>query len=451
MAPGGGYQAHVAEYQKYLEEERIKVEGKAVPEPPKGKVTKPKVSKPASDTAPKPTSSQPSKPTPAPTEYTKIVQGKKRKVVKETSDAPSLAKRLKPGKVTKYRMSKSTLKLVDEFVDEGIPVKEPAYLDEEADIQRALELSLKEQEERTQGPARLMVIRETESGKFQPLLEVQRKGKEKVTNEQAAHDLLTLQTPKKKTPAEQFIFQMRTTMITGPFGDDKSLSLDAEPELTYRQGGSGLGKAEVMKTIEAEQTTEEQIREEFTSTMYPNVQDTFKLPFEEQIILEEHASFTRTLTHAEAKVESMVTVTIQQDTSSVPPMQFKVVDLPKPRPNDANFHSPPPSTTLVGRQNRGQRNNEWGAGAASYGGAQNGVGYANPGQARQIKCYNYNGGQDNDVDEDVDEQPVLDLALNVDNVFQSDNCDAFDSDVNEAPIAQTMFMANLSSADPVYD
>ncbi|GJW20334.1 hypothetical protein Tco_0030956 [Tanacetum coccineum] len=61
------------------------------------------------------------------------------------------------------------------------------------------------------------------------------------------------------------------------------------------------------------------------------------------------------------------------------------------------------------------------------------------------------GGQDNAVDEDVDEQPVQDLALNVDNVFQADDCDAFDSDVDEAPIAQTMFMANLSSADPVYD
>ncbi|GJS98325.1 hypothetical protein Tco_0819495 [Tanacetum coccineum] len=61
------------------------------------------------------------------------------------------------------------------------------------------------------------------------------------------------------------------------------------------------------------------------------------------------------------------------------------------------------------------------------------------------------GGHDNAVDEDVDEQPVQDLALNVDNVFQADDCDAFDSDVDEAPTAQTMFMANLSSADPVYD
>ncbi|GJU10033.1 hypothetical protein Tco_1132429 [Tanacetum coccineum] len=60
-------------------------------------------------------------------------------------------------------------------------------------------------------------------------------------------------------------------------------------------------------------------------------------------------------------------------------------------------------------------------------------------------------GQDNTINEDVDEQPVQDLALNVDNVFQADNCDAFDSDVDEAPMAYTMFMANLSSADPVYD
>nr|GEX74764.1 integrase, catalytic region, zinc finger, CCHC-type, peptidase aspartic, catalytic [Tanacetum cinerariifolium] len=61
------------------------------------------------------------------------------------------------------------------------------------------------------------------------------------------------------------------------------------------------------------------------------------------------------------------------------------------------------------------------------------------------------GGQDSAVDKDVDEQPVQDLALNVDNVFKVDDCDAFDSNVDEALTAQTMFMGNLSSADPVYD
>ncbi|GKF12148.1 hypothetical protein Tco_0050074 [Tanacetum coccineum] len=57
----------------------------------------------------------------------------------------------------------------------------------------------------------------------------------------------------------------------------------------------------------------------------------------------------------------------------------------------------------------------------------------------QVKFYNCN---DNAIDEDVDEQPLHDLALNVDNVFQADDCDAFDSDVDEAPTTQTIFMAN---------
>nr|GFC86357.1 integrase, catalytic region, zinc finger, CCHC-type, peptidase aspartic, catalytic [Tanacetum cinerariifolium] len=61
------------------------------------------------------------------------------------------------------------------------------------------------------------------------------------------------------------------------------------------------------------------------------------------------------------------------------------------------------------------------------------------------------GGQDNAVDEDVDEKPIHDLALNVDNVFQVDDCDAFDYDVDEASTAQTMFMSNLSFAYHIYD
>nr|GFA43645.1 hypothetical protein [Tanacetum cinerariifolium] len=157
---------------------------------------------------------------------------------------------------------------------------------------------------------------------------------------------------------------------------------------------------------------------------------------------------------------------------------------------------------VQGRPNRGQGMNPGSGNVAGYGEAQNRVGnvnqgHARPGQARTVKCYNCNGtghiarnctqpkrpqnseyfkdkmllmqarenrvaldaeqllflagGSDNAFDDDVDEQPVWDLALNVDNVFQAEDCDAFDSDVDEALTAQTMFMTNLSSADPITD
>ncbi|GKA88739.1 hypothetical protein Tco_0810503 [Tanacetum coccineum] len=95
------------------------------------------------DKSPEPASSQPPKPTPTPTESSKKDHGKKRKL-----------------------------------------------------------LSLKEQGERTQGPAHPVVIKEPDSGRIQLLSEVQGKGKKKVAKEQAAHDLLTLQTPKPKNPAD---------------------------------------------------------------------------------------------------------------------------------------------------------------------------------------------------------------------------------------------------------
>nr|GEZ54816.1 hypothetical protein [Tanacetum cinerariifolium] len=113
--------------------------------------------------------------------------------------------------------------------------------------------------------------------------------------------------------------------------------------------------------------------------------------------------------------------------------------------------------------------NPHGGGAAGYGGVQNRVGNANPSQARQVKCYNYNGtghiarnctqpkrpqnskyykdkmllmqAQENGMA--LDAEQLLFLAGRQDN--------AIDDDVDEqsAPTAQTMFMANLSSADPV--
>ncbi|GKG29329.1 hypothetical protein Tco_0416694, partial [Tanacetum coccineum] len=71
-----------------------------------------------------------------------------------------------------------------EFVDEGVPADEPRFEDEEADImQKVMEESLKDSYPAPRGPLPPVVIREPEPGNFQPLLEVQGKGKEKVDEE----------------------------------------------------------------------------------------------------------------------------------------------------------------------------------------------------------------------------------------------------------------------------
>ncbi|GJU89244.1 retrovirus-related pol polyprotein from transposon TNT 1-94 [Tanacetum coccineum] len=257
--------------------------------------------------------------------------------------APKAAPITKPATA---KASKS-LQLIDEVVDEGVPDKEPLYGDEEADTQRAIEESLKEVHGAHRGPLPPVVFREPDSGKFQPLPEVQGKGKEKVRVEQAAQVLLNLQTLKKKSPADQYIFQRRTSTQTEPSGHDESSSLYAELGLTDSetesdeevlpviqsgaqdegqagpnpgiqdegQAGSNPGDAAVSQhqsshvvhagpnlehmdfevTDTSIQQNPEQIDEEFTTTAYPNVQENLKLPTEDQVRLEEPANSTGTL------------------------------------------------------------------------------------------------------------------------------------------------------------
>nr|GEX21691.1 hypothetical protein [Tanacetum cinerariifolium] len=102
---------------------------------------------------------------------------------------------------------------------------------------------------------------------------------------------------------------------------------------------------------------------------------------------------------------------------------------------------------VQGRPNSGQGMNLRGGNAVRYGGAPNRVGNVNPGQARlgqarsgqarPVKCYNCNGTRERSS---FGRRAVA-----------ADDCDAFESDMDEAPTTQTMFMANLSSIDPVTD
>ncbi|GJR95505.1 hypothetical protein Tco_0267679 [Tanacetum coccineum] len=141
------------------------------------------------------------------TKYQRYLAGEV--VSDDDAPAPKLAK----GATTKStRKPKPTPQLVDEFVDEGVPDKEPMHGDEEADTQKVIEESLKEAQDAHRGPLPPVVFREPDTGKIQPLLEVEGKGKEKVGKDQAGQRL---------TPA-----------TTEPFGLVESSSLYAELGLT---------------------------------------------------------------------------------------------------------------------------------------------------------------------------------------------------------------------------
>ncbi|GJR18192.1 retrovirus-related pol polyprotein from transposon TNT 1-94 [Tanacetum coccineum] len=411
------YLKKVAKHQRYLTSEEVSDPDSPVPKPAKS--TKPKITKQAKPVAPKAVTK---KPQPAPTKP----KEKKRKQAKETIEATPPTKRAKAKKVAKKRTLKKSQQLVDEFVDEGIPLTEPGFGDLEADTQRAIEESLKDAHGAHRGPLPPVVFRETDTGKFQPLPEVEGKGKEKVGAEQAARVLLNLQTPKKKSPTEQYIFQRRTSAPTEPSGHDESSSLYAELGLTESdmesdeevppvvksgapdegqagpnpgiqdegQAGPNPGNDTVSQTLstpgvhagpnlehtdaEATDATSQpqpgQMDEEFTATAYPNIQENLKLTVDDPVIPEEPASSTGTLsslqhlakdfsfgdqffndkppeannekTTADTEAESMVSVTIHQDTSAIPPMTSPVIDLVSV-PDSPTVHQPLPTTTTA--------------------------------------------------------------------------------------------------------
>ncbi|GKC74315.1 hypothetical protein Tco_1120198 [Tanacetum coccineum] len=336
------YLKKVAKHQRYLAGEEVSDPDSPAPKPAKpAKQTKPKPTKQSKPTEPKAASKKP-KPAPA------KPQEKKRKPVSESSEAPPLAKRAKAGKVVKKRTVKSSKQLVDEFVDEGVPAAKPSLEDtEEAILQKVLEESLTDAYPTRRGPLPPVVFRETDTGKLQPLPEVPGKGKEKVGEEQAAQVLLHLQTTKKKSPTEQYIFQRHTPVPSEPAGHEESSSLYAELGLygsdtesdeempsVVRSGAQDEGQAgpdpgkldegqagpnpddvaesqplptpsvlagpnlehsDVEITDPSSQPQPEHMDEGFTAAAYPDVQENLKLTVDEQVIPEEPVSSTGTL------------------------------------------------------------------------------------------------------------------------------------------------------------
>nr|GEV04642.1 hypothetical protein [Tanacetum cinerariifolium] len=294
-----------------------------------------KTTKKSKSTAPKvdprpPVSKLASSQQPEPKPALAKTQGKKHKLVTEISDKPSQARKYRPG-------------------------LEPRVDDEVADVQRALEESLKSIYDVPRGPLPPVVIRVPEFRKYQPLPE----------------------TPKKKSPADQYIFQRRTSTPTGSSGHDESSSLyaklrlmDSEVEsdedvLGIDAGVQGEGLAGSNPDDQDKGHTRPNPDEQAEGQAGPNpgdaaasqtlpspvvharpnlehmdfqVADVSTQPHLEQM----DEGFTTTAypkTTAKTEAESMVSVTIQLDTSAIPPMTTRVVDLTL-RPESPNVHRP---------------------------------------------------------------------------------------------------------------
>nr|GEV58940.1 hypothetical protein [Tanacetum cinerariifolium] len=323
----------------------------------KPKSTTPKV--PPRPSVSKPVTSAQRKPKSAPAN----TQGKKRKLATDIFDKPSKATKSRYGFVSKKCTPISTLKFMDESVAENVPAKEPQV---DADMQRALEESLESMYDVLRGPLLPVVIRKPESKKYQPLLEVSGKGKAK----------------------------RRTSTPTGSSGHNESSSLYAElglsdgEEESQEAGPDPGAQDEGQARSNPDEQSEGQAgpdpdnagadeqpmpNEGFTVTAYPNVQENLKLTVEEQVLLEEPASSSGTLSSlqhlskdisfsdlffsdepseadndkatVETEVESMMSVKIQQDMPLIPPMTSPIIDLTS-KPKSPKVHQQLKATAI---------------------------------------------------------------------------------------------------------
>nr|GEY86439.1 hypothetical protein [Tanacetum cinerariifolium] len=324
------YQEHVAKYHQYLDAIHDKAEeGEATESSKATKVTKPKaanVTKPASDPKPKP----------APTEPSKAVPKKKQKLVQETSHKIS-----KGGLVIKICKLIRSLKLVDKPSAEDVPVEELAYNKEEANLQRALELSLKEQAERTQGPARPVVIRKSDSGRIQPLPNVQGKGKEKwrtpMPTEASGHaESPSLDVELALTDSEIESDDGVPKINTGD--QDKGHAgpnLESQPQSSHVvHAGPNLENLDLEATDALPIQKPKQLDEEFTTAAYPNVYETLsyhlKICFTDQFFVEKQQEEEPGKTNVEAEVSKAVDeiVTDAVDWVMQAPLRARFSDLP---------------------------------------------------------------------------------------------------------------------------
>nr|GEW64310.1 histone deacetylase 14 [Tanacetum cinerariifolium] len=272
---------------------------------------------------------------------------------KATKEGPSKASTAKPPKL-KHAKEKSTKTIPPQKVSKGKITK----------VHKA----------RAQSHAHVsgVAIREPVVEATQPLPIVEGKGKAIVTEEQAAHLLLALYTPKKRSTTDQFIFQRRTTSIeesstrlSAQAQDDTSANIvcdspsptDAETGTASKKTNSG-GDTEILqideeqgkvvdKQVNLEEKTDELDQgqagsdpdrtldsrpspEHSTETIssMKNLEDAYAIG--DQFNNDKSTKDETKKPNMEAEVVSMVTVPIYQASSLVPPQVFNLElrDLP---------------------------------------------------------------------------------------------------------------------------
>ncbi|GJZ32960.1 hypothetical protein Tco_0578396 [Tanacetum coccineum] len=118
------------------------------------------------------------------------------------------------------------------------------------------------------------------------------------------------------------------TLDEGHAGSNPGDTAGSQPPLSHVvHAEPNLEHMDLETTDASTQHKPEQMDEGFTTTAYPNVQENLKLPTEDQFFVEKPHEENSRKTNAETEVQSMVSVPIHQDTSSVPPMTTQVIDL----------------------------------------------------------------------------------------------------------------------------
>nr|GEV55961.1 retrovirus-related Pol polyprotein from transposon TNT 1-94 [Tanacetum cinerariifolium] len=286
--------------------------------------------------------SDPDSPTPKPTKATK----------KSKSSAPKAA--LRPP-VTKLALSqqpkpqpapaKSQGKK-HESIAEGIPEKEPRFDDEEADVQRALEESLKSIYDAPRDPLPPVVIRELKSGKYQPLPEVHGKGKTKVTDKQVESDEDVLGREfKVKARLDQTLMIKLKARLDQTLMIKLKARLDQTLVMLQRLNLYQLLLFMLDQNLNTWTLMLQMSHHNLTLRKWMNGSlQRLTRSFGDLFFNDKPSEANNEKTTAKTEAESMVSITIQQDTSSIPPMTTPVIDLTS-RLESPNVHQLLKATT----------------------------------------------------------------------------------------------------------